>query len=49
MVKIKEDAALHYLIRDVEINDDTGLLHPKQCDFSKIYFNNPQFKFQQRD
>ena len=34
--KSKRDVVLRCLLRDIEINDDAGILHPNQCDCSKF-------------
>ena len=45
--KINEDVVLHCLIKDVKINDDTGIVRPKQCDCPKFIeiLENIQFQF----
>ena len=34
--KMKGHIVLHCLVREVEINDDSVILHPKQCDCLKL-------------
>ena len=33
---MKGHIVLHCLVREVEINDDSVILHPKQCDCLKL-------------